>query len=601
MQPKDLATDRLLTELAVSPDGLSVAVVERRVVAGRERHRLLVVPTTGGRPRILTTEASAPSFSPSGSSIAYLHKNQVHVRPSSGGPARRVTAFKRGVVEYAWLDDTRFAVLAPDDESSVMRGDVARVIRRLDWREEGHGLRLYPTHVHVVGDEVRRLTSGDWWASCLRVHGEKIGFIADPEGDDRDPNPQVHEVTLSGELTQRTHLRGSVLRFTYTEEGEVVAVAPPVRRPTDWDPETVWHESSPLTLHLDRFTGQAPTTDERLTVICDNGREYGYDLRTGTYLTDPATDPVVHALAEGGGVICAIASFGGAARPDLYRLDPLTRLMPSGSIWLSEHPAPVHREVEIDGIQVFLTAPPGTDLDADPDTARNLPTVLALHGGPAWAWPVAPDSDALLLASAGYLVVRPNIRGSFHRGHAWGTALSADWGGPDADDCHTVLDHLVAEGLADAGRLACYGNSYGGFLVNWLIGTSDRFAAAISQNGVTNQVSGFAACDLGAVYDVDSDLGETWSEEGVNHLWKISPLRNVARIETPLLLLQGEQDLRCPPSDAEQMFVALRRLGKEVDYILYPDSGHSLTHDARLDRRIDRSERMLHWLNRHLG
>ncbi|GAB1821808.1 S9 family peptidase [Herbidospora sp. RD11066] len=592
MQPKDLATDRLLTELAVSPDGSQVAVIERRVVAGRERHRLLVVPTTGGRPRVLTADASSPSFSPSGTSIAYLHKNQVHVRPSAGGPARTVTSFNRGVVEYAWLDDTRFVVLAPDDESPVMRGDIARVIRRLDWREEGHGLRLHPTHVHVVGDEVRRLTGGDWWASCLRVHGEKIGFIADPDGDDRDPNPQVHEVTLTGALTQRTSLPGAVIRFTYTEEGDVIAVAPPVRRPTDWDPETVWHESNPLTLALDRFAGQAPTTDERLTVICDNGREYAHDLRTGVDLTDPATDPVVHALAEGGGVICAIASFGPVSRPDLYRLDPPTRLMPSG---FPDPPEVVNREVDINGIQVFLTFPPGTDRET------NLPTVLVLHGGPAWAWPIAPDSDALLLASAGYLVVRPNIRGSFHRGHAWGTALGADWGGPDADDCHTVLDHLIAEGLSDPGRLACYGNSYGGFLVNWLIGTSDRFAAAISQNGVTNQVSGFAACDLGAVYDVDSGLGDTWTEEGVNHLWKISPLRNVANISTPLLLLQGEQDLRCPPSDAEQLFVALRRLGAEVEYILYPDSGHSMTHDARLDRRIDRSERMLTWLDRHLG
>ncbi|WP_061291825.1 S9 family peptidase [Herbidospora cretacea] len=595
MQPKDLAADRLLSEPAVSPDGSRVAVIERRVVAGRERHRLLVVPTAGGPPRVLTADASAPSFSPSGTSIAYLHKNQVHVRPSAGGPARRVTAFKRGVAEFAWLDETRFAVLAPDDESPVMRGDVARVVRRLDWREEGHGLRLYPTHVHVVGDGVTRLTSGDWWASCLRVHGERIGFIADPGGDDRDPHPQVHEVTLTGDLTRRTDLPGPVLRFTYTEEGDVVTVAPPVRRPTDWDPETVWHGTEPLTAHLDRFAGQAPTTDERLTVICDDGRDYAHDLRTGRDLTPRELDPVVHALAEGGGVVCAVASFGPAARPDLYRLNPLKRLMSSGSTWLAAHPAPVHREIEVDGIQVFLTAPPGTDLE----TAQALPTVLALHGGPAWAWPVAPDSDALLLASAGYLVVRPNIRGSFHRGRAWGEALGADWGGPDAADCHTVLDHLTESGLA--GKLACYGNSYGGFLVNWLIGTSDRFAAAISQNGVTNQVSGFAACDLGAVYDVDSGLGDTWSEEGVDHLWRISPLRHVSRIGTPLLLLQGEQDLRCPPSDAEQLFVALRRQGKKVEYVLYPDSGHSLTHDARLDRRIDRSERMLHWLDDHLG
>ncbi|GIH26802.1 peptidase [Acrocarpospora phusangensis] len=607
MRPQDLAADRLLTELDVSPDGSLVAVIERRVVRGREHHRLLVVPTSGGRVRVLAPEASLPRFSPDGRTVAYLVKEQLHTRPAHGGAATKVTSFPRGVVDYAWLGSS-FLVLAPDQDSPVMSGgSVARVIRRLDWREDGHGLRLHPTHLHVLSPDgtALRLTSGEWWASGPRISpcGTKAGFIADPREDaDLDPNPQVYEVPLTGgPISLASWVAGPVTRFSYDPDGSVVCVAAPSRRPTDFENEQLWHNVPgrppvSLTGHLDRFSGQAPTTDERLTVTCDNGREPAQHV-TGDGIADltPARlDPVVHALAAAGGVVCAIASLGGAARPDLYRLAPdgdPELLFRSGSAWLSGFEPPLQQELEIGGIQVFLVGP---------QTDGPLPVVLQLHGGPAWAWPVEPDLDALLLAAAGFLVVRPNIRGSFHRGYAFGAALGGDWGEPDAEDCHTVLDGLVARGLADPARIGCYGNSYGGFLTNWLIGTSGRFAAAVSQNGVTNQVSGFAACDLGAIYDVDSGLGDVWTPEGVEHLWKISPLRHVGAITTPLLLLQGEQDHRCPPSDAEQMFVALRRLNRTVEYVLYPDSDHSLAHTARLDRRIDRAERMIAWFRTHL-
>ena len=107
---------------------------------------------------------------------------------------------------------------------------------------------------------------------------------------------------------------------------------------------------------------------------------------------------------------------------------------------------------------------------------RPLPTILEIHGGPTWAWNRSPNHDTKMWASAGYRVVRPNIRGSYNRGRDWIAPLLGDWGGVDAADCHAVLDHLVKAGLSDPKRLGCYGNSYGGFMVNWLVGTSDRFA-----------------------------------------------------------------------------------------------------------------------------
>jgi dipeptidyl aminopeptidase/acylaminoacyl peptidase len=167
-------------------------------------------------------------------------------------------------------------------------------------------------------------------------------------------------------------------------------------------------------------------------------------------------------------------------------------------------------------------------------------------------------------------------------------------------DCHAVMDHVVRVGLADPKRLGCYGNSYGGFMVNWLVGTSDRFAAAVSSNGVTNQVSAYAHCDVGYIYNRQEGLGESMTPAGVDSLWRQSPLKNAANVRTPLLILQGEADLRCPPADNEQLFVALRWRGREVEYVLYPESSHDMTQSARIDRRIDRAERMLGWFHRYM-
>ena len=159
----------------------------------------------------------------------------------------------------------------------------------------------------------------------------------------------------------------------------------------------------------------------------------------------------------------------------------------------------------------------------------------------------------------------------------------------------------VGLGLADPARLGILGLSYGGFMVNWLVGAApDRFRAAVSENGVTNQLSGWANSDSGPEYDRMALLGDPLSEDGTGRLWRQSPLGNVTRIRTPLLMLQGEADLRCPAADNEQLFVALRHLGREVEYILYPESWHTFAITGRIDRRIDRNERVLAWFDRHL-
>ena len=244
-------------------------------------------------------------------------------------------------------------------------------------------------------------------------------------------------------------------------------------------------------------------------------------------------------------------------------------------------------------IDVWIASPAGAG-------DGPLPSVVDVHGGPLGAWAPAPHIEVVLLTAAGYRVILPNIRGSATYGRDWIRPQLGDWGGVDAADVHAAVDHVVALGVADPERLGVMGLSYGGFMANWLVGTTDRFKAAVSENGVTNQIASWANSDGGPEYDRGSLLGDPLTKEGIDKLWRQSPLRNVADVRTPLLMLQAEADHRCPASDNEQFFIALRHLGRTVEYVLYPDEYHVYAAAGRPDRRIDRNRRIIEWFDRYL-
>ena len=627
-RPADLSRELLIGAVSISPDGANVAYTRREVRDGKDLTSIWVVPFAGGRPRRLTHHPgsdSQPTFSPDGRTLAFLsdrHEstNQLHVLPLDGGEALRLTEFKHGVAEVAWLPDgRRLAVLAHDDTSPIRAGErdkgepTARVLRRVDWRLDTEGLLEHPVHVHLVpaaGGRTKRLTHGAWFASCLRVtpDGSAVAFLADrgPEAD-LEPDPQVHTVPVGGgPVRRRTSRPGPILRFAFDPDGTIVCIAnTSVRAPSD-DPMRVWHipkRGEPEVLsEPERWTGEAEGECVRRDHRAPQRARGAGPVHRRRRGRPRGRGPRSRGAGAGsGGRSRGSGDDAGRGRqPRRVRPGPgrpPRRLASDGSRWLGRYRMPEQTEIDIKGpagpIQCFVTAPAGR--------SRPRAAILDIHGGPTWAWGVQSTLDTLLLASAGYLVVRPNIRGSFNRGTQSVTDLLGDWGGVDAVDCHAVLDGLVRQKLADPDRLGCFGNSYGGFMVNWLVGTSQRFAAGVSSNGVTNQVSAFAGSDFGAYYNDAEGLGAPVDAEGVDSLWRQSPLRHVADIHTPLLMLQGENDLRCPPSDNEQLFVALRYLRREVSYVLYPESAHEMSWTSRPDRRIDRAERILAWFKRYMA
>jgi dipeptidyl aminopeptidase/acylaminoacyl peptidase len=439
-------------------------------------------------------------------------------------------------------------------------------------------------------------------------------FLADrdPDGDLRDRS-SLHAVPLAGgEVVPLPGPGGPVRAFAFEPDGGIVCLAHP-REPEGDDEHARLYRIDPdgglrclSTATEDALGPGADYTDltdwhlsseapGRVTFVADRGR-----VRLVRFADDRpepllAGDVVVLSAAAAAGRVVALVSVDGP--PEVFAVEGgrLRRLTREGR-WLPRRWWPVLEEIDVPGpagaIQTFLWSPPGT--------RGTRATVLDVHGGPTAQWDRAPMIETLLLVNAGYRVAMPNIRGSIGRGRAWVRALHGRWGDVDAADCHAVLDHLVEAGLADRERLGVLGLSYGGFMANWLVATSGRFAAVVSENGVANQVSAWAGSDCGPEYGLRAGLGDPLSPDGVARLWRQSPLAHVSSIATPLLLLQGEADHRCPPSDSEQLFVALRRLRRTVEYVLYPESAHTYSATGRPDRRIDRHGRVLDWFGRFM-
>ena len=635
----DVAAPRALTSGAVrdgwpriSPDARHVAFIRNLIDDDWAVPHLCLVPLAGGRVRRIRSvgfgSVGEVAWSPDGTRLAFTA--EVDPPRFLVGPVPPVGRRHR-----------------PTNRDT---SPVARRITRTDWRWDGVGHQDRWSHLFVVdahpGARPRQVTSGDWGVADIAwsPDGRTVAFTSA-----RGPDPDRHP---------RTTIWAVDVDAPDAGPREVLAPAGWANHPA-WSPDGRWivaigltepeplddlspgllvgpsDRSGPLralTPDLDRPIGNWadadlngwmvsnrggpfwPAQDLIVATVTDRARSRPTAFHLPPGLDGPAIsrtlvdgDITTHSLAvatqgpAGGSIswlgtdgvraqeLSSLTAGGGDARPR-------TRTT-IGSAWQRRHPLPVMTRMDVPGaggpIETWIASPP--DAGSGP-----LPTVVNVHGGPLGGWAPAPHIEVILLVASGYRVILPNIRGSASYGRDWIRPQLGDWGGVDADDVHAALDHVIALGLADPARLGVLGLSYGGFMVNWLVGTTDRFAAAVSENGVTNQISDWANSDSGPEYDRASLLGDPFSPEGVERLWRQSPLRNVSAIRAPLLMLQGEADLRCPPQDNEQLFIALRQLGRTVEYVLYPNEPHTYGNSGRPDRRIDRQTRMLDWFDRYL-
>ncbi len=229
---------------------------------------------------------------------------------------------------------------------------------------------------------------------------------------------------------------------------------------------------------------------------------------------------------------------------------------------------------------------------------RKYPLIVEIHGGPHAAYGNSFFHEFQVLAASGYLVFYCNPHGSTGYGEKFARALHKRWGIPDSVDILKGIAMLAKRGCVDKKRMAVMGGSYGGFMTNWLIGHTNVFRAAVTMRSVVNMFS-FWTSDFG--FSLAREFkGNWWEPRNFPFYWNMSPIKYVYRMRTPLLIIHSEQDDRCPVSQAEELFTALKMLRRDVEMVLFPQECHELSRHGSPRRREKRLEFILEFVGRHL-
>jgi dipeptidyl aminopeptidase/acylaminoacyl peptidase len=648
----DLSSFRWVDHVRLSPRGdeLSYQLSWADVDARQNRARLVVMPLRSEAPaRELPAMGSrdhSQEWSPDASKLAFLSRqgprDQLFVMSGDGTGAQELTSIPDGVLTVRWSPDGsqlafRALVLGdagavvddprpPGDEERVRRPPVARVVRGLDYRRDGSGyLDGRRAHLFVLppsGGEARQLTTGDWdvedfdWAP----DGRRLVVLGDAEpGADLRRDRKLYSLDLSGNLSEL--VSGSrLLNPAWSPRGDLIAFLGPLGE-DGGSHERVWlvpaagGEARCLTLGFDRTVGDSVLTDMRAghaTRLCwsDSGDRVFFQA------SGPGTVDVCSVDLEGsvttellagervaydfdfrqGKLVACLTEPCSPGEVFLAKGGEITRLTEANP-WLSQRHVAMPERLQFtapDGLALegWLLQPPGLD------ETQKRPLVMQIHGGPHGQYGWAFFHEFQVLAGMGFSVFYVNPRGSDGYGEEFKRAVVRDWGGADYEDLMTALDQLIErKGFVDESRMGVAGGSYGGYMTNWIIGHTDRFAAAVAMRSLSNLVSEYAQHDI--VLWGQLELGPPpWQD--LDELWRRSPIRYVDRMRTPLLLTHGEMDLRCAISQAEELFGALRLLEREVELVRFPGESHDLSRGGRPDRRLERLRRVTGWFASHL-
>tara|TARA_B100000475_G_scaffold200860_1_gene186394 strand:+ start:600 stop:2627 length:2028 start_codon:yes stop_codon:yes gene_type:complete len=248
-------------------------------------------------------------------------------------------------------------------------------------------------------------------------------------------------------------------------------------------------------------------------------------------------------------------------------------------------------ESSVDGrkIQGWIAKPPGFD------PSNKYPLIVENHGGPISNYGDRFSPEVLLYSSAGYVVFYPNPRGSTSYGEEFGNLLYRNYPGDDYHDVMDGVDEMIGKGYIDESNLFVTGGSAGGIMTAWIIGKNNRFKASAVIKPVMNWISKTLVADNYFGYAYSRYEGQPW--ENFNHYWSFSPISLVGNIETPTMVMVGLNDLRTPPSEAKQLYHALKLRKIETVYVEIPGAYHNISNKP--SQLITKIDHILYWFNKY--
>ena len=642
---------------AVSPDGKHLAYVVTRIdfKANKYRSQVWLAATDGTTaPRPLTAGEKRdgnPSWSPDGTWLAFTSgrsekkgETTLCVMPiGASGEIRTIATMPDGVGSIKWSPCGKWIAFTSRTQDERYTKDDAswmspRKIETFFTRLNGEDFVFdRPQHVYVVPSDgtvtPRNLTPGGREHSSPSWLHDSSGVVTSAalhEGWDIDLATDLHIVKLDGTITTLTDRKGVYYQPSVSPDGKRVAFLgqdDPLTSPQnehvgvlDLATKTrVW-----VSRALDRTF--ATTAGSIAPIWMPDGSllAYAEDRGTAHVVKVDATGKnspewltsgrrIVKMVHAAGGVIGFVASAVDQMTEAYAIVAGKERKLSDLGLNLVAQTAPQTWE--------HFTVPCGStytggpaEIDAwimkpkDFDPKKKYPVLLNVHGGPHTQYGETYFDEAQMQAAAGFVVLMSNPRGSSGREQAWGQAIlgrehpvapGTGWGDADVKDVLAVLDGALAKySFCDATRVGMLGGSYGGYMATMLAGChGEKFKAICSERAVNNMLSEEWSSDIGTVFRV---------EHGPNHLdgeddyKRMSPIRHVRNINVPFLIIHSEDDLRCPISQAEELFVAMRLLGKDVTFYRFPGETHELSRSGSPVHRVQRAEIILDFFAKHL-
>ncbi|MGH8103686.1 MAG: S9 family peptidase, partial [bacterium] len=559
------------------------------------------------------------------------------VIPTTGGEARQICKTKGGVDDPQWAPDGRRILFAGADidepKGKNERSDV-KVIRRIFYKLNGEGFfHNRRQHLFVVtaeGGKPKQLTQGEFDCGGARwsPDGRQIAFIANlsPDADLQFMRDVFVMPAGGGKRKQITKSKGPMEMLAWSPDGKTLTTL-----------GHDMHKSFSTNSHLWTIPARGGALKDIMKRF-PRGIENSVnaDCRVGSPNPGPVWAPDgrriffyalwgpachVHSVDVASGRVERITR--GKYTVDSYSFSKdgkklaYTRMSPTypNELWLFDGKR--HRQIaelnseflskvttskpeyfkfkasdgeEIDG---WIIRPPGLK------PRRKAPAILQIHGGPRTAYGHGMSHEFQFQAASGFAIFYCNPRGSAGYGEDFAHAVANHYGDRDYQDimeCVKYVTHRYK--FVDPKRIGVTGGSYGGFMTNWIVGHTARFAAAVTRRSISNFYSFYGTSDIGYFFDQEEITGRPW--DNTKEYLKRSPITYVEKVKTPLLIIHAEQDFRCPIEQGEQMFVALKRLKKEVEFVRFPDETHELTRSGKPKHREENQKIILNWFKKHL-
>lgn len=237
-------------------------------------------------------------------------------------------------------------------------------------------------------------------------------------------------------------------------------------------------------------------------------------------------------------------------------------------------------------------------LPKDFDKNKKYPTLLSVHGGPKTEFSDVFHHEHQMFASAGYMVIYTNPHGSSGRGVKF-SDIRGRYGDIDYDDLMTFTDLAIEKyPQIDIEKMGVYGGSYGGFMTNWTIGHTDRFAAACAQRSISNWTSFYGVSDIGYYFAPDQTASYMWNN--LDKMWDQSPIKYAPKVTTPTLFIHSDEDYRCPIEQGMQMYTRIKENGTDTKMYIFHGENHELSRSGKPKGRIKRLEAIKEWFDKYL-